>query len=1218
MRHLNKIIFLQSANIPYAEVLLDGNVHFSGTQGVGKSTVLRALLFFYNADKMRLGIQQGQKSFEEFYFRHSNSYIVYEVKTDQSAYTILTLRSQGKAVFRFIDAPYRREWFVGDDGKIESDWIRIRSKITESGAEISNLIDTYEQYRNIIFGNTHDRSHRYDKYALVKSSKYQNIPRSIQNVFLNSKLDADFVKNTIIQSMTEVEASIDLTPYRRLVSEFEREFEEIECWYKKDSNGDILVRTKASKVIDTYRLLVALEHQIRQTWHQLNYAVKQTHEQKPILEDEIRGIKEELGRISEKRKGLDEKFKQEHEELRKEINNCDLRLSDIEKKRKYYNNIRIDEIIALNEQEPKFKSERTQKERQLQALEEQYNDVTQKYRILYDMLDSEWGKIKQSLEEELQRFRDSIQTKRDEVTSVRNEKDKTLLNAYEQWLSSSNERLSTLHEEKSRADKRLAELDYWHPLEKEMSACKEEIRQLENNEDSLKNQLESAGKELNSIRQEGQMKCEKEENDFARHKEKLQEEINKAKEELTKIEEILSRWNGSLYEWLSQNKPGWEENIGKIVDEQQVLYAQGLSPILSDGNSLYGVDINLDAIPVHHRTPDEYRALQKEQKAQIAKIKKDLEELEDNYKKKVESINRSYNKIISELKQKETNLRFELEQIPTKLKDKKTILYQLDLEEKEKVSAERMKRTAVYEDAILRLDRENTARKEQLHKYDGEKKEVEKEYKLKIAELQKQYDDFKHNNTIEKEEKKKAIDERKSIYEEQERNELKGRGADTKAIQLCKQDIETLKQTLDKIEKERSKVFEYRKDERELFVHESEYVENKRRFEAKEALANEEYESQKKSLDAEKIDKLELQKSKEAAVNVMNEGLKQYEQLCKIENIIPESFYQDNATMPSTLPCTELVPQMRGAVNKKRQKMTELKNATNSFNSHFGPKNTFSFITPQEDKEYLDFAVNLQDFIENDKIDTYRSLLSEHYKDILNSISREIGALMDHTATVHNIIKDINNDFQKRNFAGVIQSIELSAENSQDRIIKLLCKIQEFTSQNSYNMGEVNLFSSNEHDSINSQVVEYLKRFMKQLLKEPSRTEISLSDAFSLQFRVKENDNDTGWVERINNVGSDGTDILVKAMVNIMLINVFKTRASRQNGDFFIHCMMDEIGKLHPNNVKGILKFANDRNIYLINSSPMGFNSPSYKYNYLLTKDGKSQTHIARIATIDA
>lgn len=45
IKYLNKIIFINSANIPYAEISVDGNVHFTGTQGVGKSTVLRALLF---------------------------------------------------------------------------------------------------------------------------------------------------------------------------------------------------------------------------------------------------------------------------------------------------------------------------------------------------------------------------------------------------------------------------------------------------------------------------------------------------------------------------------------------------------------------------------------------------------------------------------------------------------------------------------------------------------------------------------------------------------------------------------------------------------------------------------------------------------------------------------------------------------------------------------------------------------------------------------------------------------------------------------------------------------------------------------------------------------------------------------------------------------------------------------------------------------------------
>jgi ABC-type phosphate/phosphonate transport system ATPase subunit len=39
------------------EVQVGGNVHFIGTQGVGKSTLLRAILFFYNADTQKLGIE---------------------------------------------------------------------------------------------------------------------------------------------------------------------------------------------------------------------------------------------------------------------------------------------------------------------------------------------------------------------------------------------------------------------------------------------------------------------------------------------------------------------------------------------------------------------------------------------------------------------------------------------------------------------------------------------------------------------------------------------------------------------------------------------------------------------------------------------------------------------------------------------------------------------------------------------------------------------------------------------------------------------------------------------------------------------------------------------------------------------------------------------------------------------------------------------------------
>ncbi|HEX2937010.1 MAG TPA: ATP-binding protein, partial [Bacteroidales bacterium] len=113
----------------------------------------------------------------------------------------------------------------------------------------------------------------------------------------------------------------------------------------------------------------------------------------------------------------------------------------------------------------------------------------------------------------------------------------------------------------------------------------------------------------------------------------------------------------------------------------------------------------------------------------------------------------------------------------------------------------------------------------------------------------------------------------------------------------------------------------------------------------------------------------------------------------------------------------------------------------------------------------------------------------------------------------------------------------------------------------------------------------------------------------------EENQNDTGWVEKLTNVGSEGTDTLVKAMVNIMLLNVFKESVSKRFKDFRLHCMMDEIGKLHPTNVRGILKFANDRNILLINGSPIENDALAFSRIYKLHKDSESMTKVSLIIT---
>lgn len=1217
MRHLNKITFINSANIPYAEVMLDGNVHFAGTQGVGKSTVLRAILFFYNADKLHLGIQQGHRSFDEFYFPHSNSYIVYEVKTDRSAYSILTFRSQGKTSFRFIDAPYSKDWFVSSDGRVESDWIRIRERIGAQ-TDISPKIDTYDQYRNIIFGNTHDRTHRFDKYAIVESPKYQNIPRSIQNVFLNSKLDADFVKNTIIQSMSDTEDDISLSTYRHLVADFEREFDDIDCWFRKDASGLVPVRVKADKVISTFGLLTAIGHEMRQTWRQLNFTVAKTRRDIPLVEDEIRDLQTALKKLQEKIDVASREYEKEHDLLNRKIAECGLRLSDIRDKRRHYKEIGIEAIITLVGHEPVLLETMAQRESLLRTLQEKYRDVAERYKTLYEGLENELKSFLLLQKDEFQSMVDRLQSVKEEALAKLSSTRKSIEKANSELMAESEARIEARREDHARAERRLTELKSWQPKKQERQNLLDEIQDIKDSEKDCNARLKVTESELKSLRREAESSIEelKRTHDAAICAAK--DELERLRSELAATDELLSRWDGSLYEWLTKNKPGWEDSIGKVVDVNDVLYARDLAPEFADGGSLFGVRVNLDAIPSRLRTPDQLREERKVLDDRISSRLKEVAALQDAKARELTATEKRLNSKIAEKQQEETNLRFQLTQLPVRLKDAETRLRVLVSEEEEIIATERQRREAARDEALLGLENEKSGHARLVAKRDKELREAESAYRMALKEADNQKDELKVRQKEAEAAKRKEIEAQRLSLQRSELDELDGKGADTKAIDGCRKEIEDLKQKLQQIEDKRHHVYEFRKDEKDLLSREEEFKMQKRQFEAKDEKLKKSYDDKRDRLQNEKAEGGVRLREMQSRLQTLSESIKDYEQLCNVENAVPEDLMQDDQEVRNGNTCAELVGLMRGAVNRKRQKQDELKRAVNSFHSHFAGSDTFHFISPQYEEDYLEYALNLKEFVENDKIEEFRRRVSDHYNEILGSISREVGLLMNHSAEINGIINEVNRDFQEKNFAGVIRSIRLRVEESSDHMMQLLRSIRDFTLENALSIGELNLFSQEDRGEANDKVVEYLKKFMRQLQKEPSRTRLSLSDTFRLQFNVQENDNDTGWVERINNVGSDGTDILVKAMVNIMLINVFKQKASRKNGDFIIHCMMDEIGKLHPSNVEGILKFANVRNIYLINSSPMGYNADIYRYNYLLTKDGRSKTHIKRLMTINA
>ncbi len=1206
MRALRKIVFVNSAHIRYAEVRLDGNVHFIGTQGVGKSTLLRAILFFYNADKLRLGIPKEMKGFDEFYLPHANSYIIYEVEHEHGPFCILTFRSSGRACYRFIDAEYSKDWLVDENGEVTAEGKVIRERV--GGAYMSKIIDRYEQYRDILYGNRQAVGKEFARFQLMETNRYQNIPRSIQNVFLNSRLDANFIKDIIIRSMSEEEANIDLGYFRRQVSDFEQEYKDISCWYKLNQKGESTVRKQADAVVKAYHELLYMRQQIKELCGELKYAVRNCRERQPLIEKKMEELLEEQGRQKRLLDELQEKFDAEKSALNQEQGVVNDRLKRLKERREFYAAKQIEQVLKRFDKEQMVREKLEGDKARLAELTSRFNDVTAKYNVLQQSVKNQLETYRQSqnnrifiLGQEKQQAEERMLAeytkRREEVEASFTEKTTLATHAVEQ-----------LKDEQTAIDKELLKLKYWHPYQEEQENLNKSLAALALREKELNGLVDAAAANINRLQAEYERQEVEVLTESKKQQEAKRQEMEKTSEQLAEVDALLARTKGSFYEWLEENKRDWEQNIGKVINEENVLYQTGLHPQKADGASLFGVKLDLIDLPVSVRKPAQLKEEKAKLESELQTLQKEHASLVEQQEKQVAELKRPFSSKMKDLRAQKSAYDIELQMTPQK---RKAILVKLEdyaAKAKQEVEVkngelearkhETAARRTIAEKALAKV---NADRQKQLtaenKRYQKAKDEAVKLHEQQVAEVRAE---------IKLQEEKTEAE--LAQLTKQELDELHGRGADTRMVEDCKVAIEAGEAELKFINENRRLVYDYQHDKEELFDHEEELKGQKKLLTEKLQQLNEKY-AQRQQKYQEQLAALgkELAERRQEKERIDGE-LQKADRFTHDENLCPAFFTETTEAQTLRTP-GQAVDELTSIIVSRQSRHNQFKGSVNVFKANFSAKNTFNFrMELTLDEDFLDFASNLDDFLVNNKIEEYRRRTSERYVDILARVSKEMGELTRHESDVDKIIHDINSDFRERNFAGVIKLIALQHVPSADKMVQLMKRIKEFNDDNQFAMGELNLFSAANRDEVNQKAVGYLLDFMKSLLDNPQRQYLTLSDLFQLQFRIVENDNDTGWADKLSHVGSEGTDTLVKAMINIMLINVFKTKVSRRFGDFRIHCMMDEIGKLHPQNVKGILDFANARNILLINSSPTTYNVSDYRYTYLLSKDGKSQT----------
>lgn len=384
----------------------------------------------------------------------------------------------------------------------------------------------------------------------------------------------------------------------------------------KNKNGEVVVRRMADKVMDAYRALLNNRRLIREGRKELNYAERIAQEILPQYRLDIQESESECNRLNRLKGEEQDKYGKERDKLSREIGVLDAQLKKTVSKRKHYEDIHIEDILRRVEQENIVVEEQKRQEAMKAELEKNYQSVVDKYKALLDQLDMDLRAFENNKKTLFNEHQAALMSKKENLMQEWRKSEAEARDIFSEKVAAVNEVIAQLNNEETNLKVQKAKVSHENPYAQEMEMNEKEAAELNDRKVQVENEIREHEVHIEALRHEAEK-----EQEIAKLKYQASLEVPRklkadAETEIEKIQQLLQRSKGSFSEWLDQNKKGWQENIGKVVDEESILYNNVLNPqlvsekTLSSGNaaqqpsseSLYGVSINLAAIERKFRT----------------------------------------------------------------------------------------------------------------------------------------------------------------------------------------------------------------------------------------------------------------------------------------------------------------------------------------------------------------------------------------------------------------------------------------------------------------------------------------------------------------------------------------------------------------------------------------------------------------------------------------
>ena len=1205
MKGLYSINLINSMRVDRAEIKTYGNVILTGENDAGKTAALRLWVYFITGNRKMLGLDEGSQDFCNFYFPKPNSWIIYEMFSDQGRYMIILSCRNNVIYSRYVDEPYRREYFFDDSDTAFERWEDIADKIGRKASDFAE-VKGEENFRDIVFGCYGGSNSAYRRFALVRSNNAQGLRKAVQGVFLNKELiETKNIRDFILEALSLSDTKVEITKLKQLIQPVNEQWRDILLWKEEDEKGQIKMRA-ARQVVERYNRKLDKDVAISLAWKKLNYIIPRDSRRKTAIKEKLDMHVNQKNDIDGKLKERRESYSGHIRELQEPITKFKSLLESLDRDYKKFHRQDAQDIIAV------FKEEDTIL-KTLAALSEEYRVLT-----------SATGDVEKKYQEMLQSVLaplNELQVKWNEEIRVLEEKEKTerlqIKGDYEAECRKIEEEHSKIISElnaaiEAKQNEIIRQKDALLQNEKEVMFVERKAEIDAEQKTHLKNigDLEKAIADFNELINKEQDKCH---NEVIRFKDKKLNEWGARQKELSKVisqtEKRLENIEGSFQKFLENEVPGWEDTIGKVVDED-VLFSKDLSPALKDeGDSLYGVQIDLSKTGKTPVSIDDLQKILIDSNKEYSSVKAAIEHPDIALQTEIARIEESYNKKIR-------GYRKESGQKEGLLADEKRKWDLLDQELKRLLKREKeIKENKAREinELIRKLTGEKAKLTEALNEENGENGRLKRlaaakeTMNLRLKGLEQYLTSINDLKGKLKENEAKIASEKVRI-QEMKMKELSEKGLDTSHIESLSKHISELNKKKLILENKDYILFYGKYKE---FVNEyskKDYYDNQLKL-AKEKM--EEFEKEHK-LACEKLEKDSL-----SLLSIINSEKGQLTSITK-EIETTTAFLQKEDACPSYLMSSDyeineedaqvIISSITDNVSRRQSDLMKLQEDVHFFIKDFSIENIYGIKTifsvgDDSTREYCEFAEWLQSFINTRRWEQNEEVSYTKFNDIIKEAAHECLETQEYLYIVDQTIGKMNKQLSNLNFSK-IGFIQFRTRPSGNEVFGMLQKFKEFymTYKEIIENKSPGVFAPDLGiegiDQIRRKEIDLIKQLSDGLSRNNS-SQISVKDTFEIDVRGKENNNEIPWTMSFTTFGSRGTSFVARTLINIVLIDVFKKNLGSQQ-NFIIHCVMDEIGQLDTENRKGILDFATLRNIYLVQAAPETMNGSDYTYVYFI------------------